>query len=64
MAVKRHHDRGSFSKGKCLVGAGLTALGFSSLSSWWEAWWLTGSHSAREGAGGSASGLAGIRKRQ
>ena len=48
IAVKRHHDQGNSYKGKHLTGAGLQFQRFSPLSSWWETWWHTCRHDAKD----------------
>lgn len=62
MAVKRHHDRRNFYKGKHLIEAGFQSQRFSPSSSWQEAWHHAGRHGAGEGAGRSASGSKASRR--
>ena len=46
IAVKKDHDQGNSYKGKHFIGAGLQFERLSTLSSWWEAWQLTGRYGA------------------
>jgi hypothetical protein len=62
-AGKRQDDHRNSSKRKYLIGEDLQVHGYSSLSSWHEAWWHTGRHGAEGLAENSTLESAGSNKR-
>jgi hypothetical protein len=63
IVVKRHLDQGKSYKKQHLIRAGLQLQRFSLVSSWQEAWWHAGRHSAGEGDKSSAFDLKANRRR-